>query len=144
MFDEKLKKIGLAYIALQVIILAKCAWFFALYGFGRVDSWNAAFFPANTVFLDFVFHEAMHVGIGILALWFGKNLKRIEWIKLVVVVFVAVALHNVGYWFSSSHAGIVYSAVDFAKDSAILLAFVVVGFFLARAWTRQKSRKQKI
>ena len=70
----------------------------------------------------------MHVAIGILALSFGWNIVKIKWGKLWLVVFAAVAVHNVAYWFTVAHQGIAYSAVDFVSDSLLLMAFVLAGF----------------
>ena len=130
--NKKLVRIALWYVLLQAIIWVKCAWFFALFGHGRAALFNLAAFSQEALVFNFWFHEAMHVGIGILALLFGKNLKRLEWVKLVAIIFVAVALHNVGYWLTKSHHSVGYSAFDFASDSVLLFAFVVAGF----AWTK--------
>ncbi len=138
MFNNRLRKIGLVYLALQAVIWAKCIAFFLLFGFGKSMDFNAQAFPAAALLFDFFFHNAMHVGIGILALLFGKNMQKIEWIKLVAVVFVAVALHNALYWFTASHPTAAYSAFDFARDSGLLLAFVVAGFALKKVLQLRK------
>jgi len=127
-------KVVLVYVALQVVIWAKSAVFFALYGAGRVANFNAYLFPQDAIALNFFFQEAMHVAIGILALLFGKNIGRIEWAKLVAVIFVAVFIHNLAYWFTNSHISVAYSAYDFASDSAMLLAAVLAGYVLKKIW----------
>ena len=140
-FKNKNLKVAITYVVLQVIIWIKCAAFYLLYGAGRVARFNAFLFPADAIAFNFFFHEAMHIAIGILALLFGKNLKKIEWLKLVAVVFVAVFIHNLAYWFTLSHASIAYSVIDFASDSVILFAVVLAGYLLNKLWIRFKKRK---
>jgi len=140
-FEKGNLRIAVTYVALQVVIWAKCALFFALYGAGRVAKSNEFLFPADAIAFNFFFHEAMHIAIGVLALLFGKNLKKIEWLKLVAIVFVAVFIHNLAYWFTWSHASISYSVFDFATDSVILLAVILVGYVLGKSWTQFKKRK---
>lgn len=129
-------KVALVYVALQVAIWIKCAAFFALYGAGRVANFNVYLFPPAAVSFNFFFHEAMHVAILILALLFGKNLKRIEWAKLVAVIIIAVFIHNFVYWFTNSHVSLAYSAYDLASDSVMLLAAVLTGYVLKKLWPR--------
>ncbi len=140
-FENGNLKVAIVYVVLQVIIWIKCTAFYLLYGAGRVAKFNSFLFPADAIAFNLFFHEAMHVAIAILALWFGKNLKKLEWIKLVAVVFVAVFIHNLAYWFTWSHANIAYSAVDFANDSVTLFAVVVVGYALNKIWIWFKQNK---
>jgi hypothetical protein len=107
-----------------------------LYGAGRVANFNAYLFPEAAVSFNFFFHEAMHVAIFVLALLFGKNLKRVEWAKLVGVVIVAVFLHNLAYWFTNAHSSFAYTVYDFFSDSAMLLAAVLAGYVLKKLWPR--------
>ncbi|MFA4855527.1 MAG: hypothetical protein WC634_03000 [archaeon] len=139
-------KVAIVYVALQVLIWIKCAAFFVIYGAGRVTNFNAYLFPPDAVFFNWVFHETMHVAILVLALLFGKNLKRVEWLKLVATVFVAVAVHNVAYWFTNSHSSVAYSAVDFASDSVLLFAAVLAGYALKKTWMHfgKKSGREKV
>ena len=141
-FEKGNLKIAITYVVLQVIIWIKCTAFYLLYGAGRVARFNEFLFPADAISFNFFFHEAMHIAIGVLALLFGKNLKKIEWLKLVAVVFGAVVIHNLAYWVTFSHESIAYSAFDFANDSVILLAVILVGYLLGKSWTRFKKRKQ--
>ena len=129
---SKLRKIAIAYIVLQAIIWVKCAAFFSLYGYGQIMPFNAHAFTKAAWLFDYVFHEGMHAGIGILALLFGKNMQRLEKRKLLAIIFVAVALHNVGYWLTRGHPSIAYSLLDIVRDVAILFAFVVAGHALER------------
>ncbi|MDP2973561.1 MAG: hypothetical protein Q8N60_00780 [Candidatus Diapherotrites archaeon] len=133
MFNKQNKKIAALYVALQGIIWAKTIVFFQLYGFGKAGNFNRVFFPQDAILFNFVFHETMHVAIGVLALLFGANMQKIELGKLTVVVFAAVSLHNVSYWFTKSHPSALLSLFDFASDYLILTAFVLVGFALNRA-----------
>ena len=146
MLKGKLRKIAAVYIALQVVIWVKSFAFFSLYGFGRVARFNRQFFSQDVILFDFLFHEAMHIGIGLLALWFGKNLKKLELLKLFAIVFIAVFLHNLAYWLTKSHKDILYSATDFASDSLILLAVIVVGYALGKKFSKKtvKSAQQNI
>ena len=140
-FEKGNLKVAIVYVVLQVIIWIKCAVFFYLYGNGSVTMFNRFLFPANAIAFSFFFHEAMHVAIGILALLFGKNLKKIEWTKLVAVIFAAVFIHNLAYWFTRTHTSIAFSAFDFASDSTILLAAVLAGYALNIIWMLMKKRK---
>ena len=141
-FENGNLKIAITYVVLQVIIWIKCTAFYLLYGAGRVASFNSFLFPTDAIGFNFFFHEAMHIAIGVLALLFGKNLKKIEWFKLVAVVFVAVFIHNIAYWLSFSHESLAYSAFDFTSDSVILLTVILVGYVLGKLWTHFKKRKQ--
>ena len=140
-FENGNLKVAITYVVLQSIIWIKCTAFYLLYGAGRVARFNEFLFPADAIAFNFFFHEAMHIAIGVLALLFGKNLKKIEWLKLVAVVFAAVFIHNLAYWFTWSHANISYSTFDFASDSMILLAVILVGYVLGKSWARFKKRK---
>ena len=129
-----------AYAAIQAAIWAKCALFFLWFGRGKVMQFSIGLFPQNAVFFDYYFHETMHVLIGICALWFGKNIQRFEVPKVAVIVLAAVALHNGIYWLTASHPSHAYSAVDFARDSILLFAFVAGGYAIGRiAWKRKQK-----
>jgi len=136
-------KIAIVYTVLQLVIWVKTVLYFLQYGGGRVADFSLAAFPAEAVLWDFVFHEAMHVSIGILALLFGARIKRIEWPKLVVIVFIAVAVHNFAYWLTASHPSIGISAIDFARDCVILLAFILAGFAFNKV-LRGRTRGRKV
>ena len=149
----KRHRVVLAYVLLQFVIWAKCLVFFSLFGHGKVGDFSVAEFPMWVILPDWFFHEAMHVGIGILALLYGRSLANVKWKSFWLAVFSAVALHNFAYWLTASHPSALYSAVDFVSDSVLLAAFVLAGFvFLNRnnrfkllksfrliAWTKKKS-----
>ena len=141
--NRKLRWIAIAYILLQVVIWVKCIAFFAWFGYGMSGTFNVTAFPEWALAFDFFFHSGMHFAIGILALLFGKSIGRVEWPKLVAVVFAAVAVHNVAYWFTASHQYAWYSALDFTRDSLILFAFVVAGHVFGKLWTKALKAKQK-
>lgn len=134
-------RIAVVYVALQVVIWIKCTAFFLLYGAGRVSYFSSYLFPPDAIAFNLFFHEAMHVAIGILALLFGKNLQRIEWAKLAAVIFTAVFIHNLAYWFTNSHISVAYSAYDFASDFVLLFAAVLAGYALKKIWRRFRAGK---
>ncbi len=131
----KLAKIEFAYIAIQVAIWSKCSVFFLLFGHGKVLPFNVSAFPKSALFFDWIFHALGHFAIGVLALLYGFSLKEFRLLHIVPRVFAAVLLHNVAYWFTYSHPTVLYSAVDFGSDSAILLSAVFAGFILGK-WKR--------
>lgn len=139
-FFGKNSLVAAVYLLLQAVIWIKCWVFFALYGAGRVMAANSFLFPQDAVVFNYYFHEAMHVAIGILALLFGKNLKKIEWLRLIAIIFGAVAVHNVAYWFTWSHPNILYSVYDFCYDSTLLLVVVLVGYFLGKIFSRRAAQ----
>ena len=143
MLNRGQKKIAIAYFVLQVIIWIKSALFFLWFGYGKSMPFSLTAFSQQALAFDFFFHNGMHVTIGVLALLFGRSLGKKQIAKLPLIVVAAVALHNVGYWFTASHPGIEYSLVDFARDSVILAAFVFAGFVFATVWTRHKASQQK-
>lgn len=143
MLDKKNTKIALVYMLLQAVIWIKSAAYFSMFGHGKVLSSSRSLFPQEALFFDFLFHEFMHVAIGILALSFGKNFEKLEWLKLVGMIAIAVFFHNVGYWFTASHPNIAYSVIDFIRDTIILLAFVVAGFYLKKPLTKLESFARK-
>jgi len=139
MFNRNLIRVSQAYIALQAVIWAKTAYFFFLYGHGKSMPFSLPAFTAGALEFDFFFHNGVHFAIAFLALFFGRNMKKIEWIKLVAVVLLAVVLHNVAYWLTASHPSLMYSVQDFARDSLLLLVFVVAGYVLKKIFERIKK-----
>jgi hypothetical protein len=142
--NKKLEKIALWYMLLQAIIWIKSALFFAWFGYGRAALFNIQAFTPEALAFNFWFHEAMHLGIAVLALLFGKNLKKLEGVKLAAIIFVAVGLHNLAYWFTRSHPSMLYNALDFVSDSAVLLAVVVAGFVFKRFLNKQTFKFLKL
>ena len=132
MLNKKQGRIAIVYVLLQVVVWAKSIWFFLLFGYGKVLHFNEAAFPAGMIVLDYFFHETVHVLIGLLALLFGYNMQKLDWNRLVAVVLVAVFLHNLFYWITASHPSIEYAVFDFARDFAILLLVVIVGFAIRK------------
>jgi len=140
MLNRNALRAAWAYAAIQAAIWAKCALFFCWFGRGKVMQFSIGLFPGNAIFFDYYFHETMHVLIGICALWFGKNIGKFEITKVTVIVFAAVALHDGIYWLTASHPSPAYSAVDFARDSVLLFAFVAAGFALGRLCGKPKQK----
>ncbi len=151
MFNQKERRVAIAYMALQVVIWAKCALFFAWFGHGKSMQFSLQDFPADAIQFDFFFHNGVHVLIGGLALLFGASLQKIELRKLAAVVLAAaklaaivaaaVALHNVAYWFTATHLGIEYTLFDFARDFVLLFAAVAAGFLLKVIWVKIKCKQ---
>ncbi len=129
--------IALAYLAVQAVVWAKSLYFFSLYGHGKSAVFSLDAFPAEALQFEHFFHNGVHVAIGVVALLFGMNLKRIDCVKLLAIVFIAVGLHNVGYWLTFSHPSPIHSIVDFTRDSLLLLAFIVAGFSLKKIFARR-------
>lgn len=139
-FSKRQRIIVIAYTILQLVIWAKCLVFFYYFGYGKVTDFSVAVFSQQVVFIDFLFHEFMHVAIGVLALLFGASFKKIKWKRLWIMVFAAVAMHNLAYWLTVSHSSIAYSAVDFVSDSVLLMIFVVAGSLLEKILPRLNKR----
>ncbi len=132
MAQNPLRRIALAYIFLQLIIWVKSAYFFSMFGHGKVLLFSVSSFPRDALFFDFYFHALMHGLIAILAVLFGKNLPQFKLGYVLPVVFAAVALHNFAYWLTYSHPSLLYTLLDFGSDSAILLSAVFAGFILSK------------
>ena len=130
--QDNLRRISIAYIAVQALIWVKSFAFYVVYGFGKVTPHNWAFFPKSVLSPDLIFHTLGHISIGVLALLYGKNLKEFKASKVIPAVFVAVFLHNVAYWLTNSHPSNFYSVIDFGLDAAMLLSFVALGFVLSK------------
>lgn len=128
MLPHKQLRIAKAYLFLQIVIWVKSAFFFMNFGHGKVLLFSVKDFPPGILVVDYWFHTAMHVLIGLLALLFGRGLEKFELKKILPLIFVAVALHNVGYWLTNSHPNLIYSVTDFVTDSIILTLAVWVGY----------------
>lgn len=143
MFNQKTRRIAVAYLVLQLIIWVKSALFFAWFGHGKSMQFSFYDFPESAIVFDYFFHNAVHFLIAALALLFGASLKKIEWQKLVAIMLAAVALHNAGYWFSATFPSIEYTLFDFTRDSVMLFAFVLAGFILRLLLHRAKKCQSK-
>lgn len=126
------RRIGAAYVALQLLIWAKCTAFFLFYGHGKAMLFSAASFPEGVLFYDWLFHELMHVSIGVLALLYGKNLSEFRVRRVLPRILLAVFIHNLFYWLTATHPSTLYSVLDFGSDSIILLSAVFAGFLLGK------------
>ena len=131
-YRGNVQRLFFLYIALQAIIWLKVAVFFFLFGTGvlasslsRVLS-GAASFPQ---LFDFAFHQSMHVLIFCIAVWFGSHAGRLPLKKSLALMLVAVALHNVAYWFTTPF-GAVFNAFDFIGDFAVLSLVILASHWL--------------
>ncbi|HLC93297.1 MAG TPA: hypothetical protein VJH23_06345 [archaeon] len=132
MLAAKLSKTELSYISLQIIIWAKCAIFFLLFGHGAVGVFNSGSFPQQAILLDYAFHTLAHIAIAILALVYGFLMKGFDILRLSKIVFIAVFLHNLGYWLTFSHPSALYSIADFGRDFLVLFIVIAAGFVLGK------------
>jgi hypothetical protein len=135
-----ISRIELFYVVLQLLIGVKCLFFFFFYGRGRAMPFSLFDFPSDALFFDFVFHELMHVLIGLLALVYGMNVPEFRVGFLLPRIFFAVFIHNFFYWLTNVHPSVIYSVIDFGSDSVILLSFVFTGFLLGK-WNKLKAFK---
>jgi len=126
------KRVIALYVIVQAVLWAKNAVFFFTYGHGKVVREIRPIVPSEISVLDFVFHFLVHVIIAVLAIAFGKNLLRFDFFEILTVVAIAVLLHDVGYWLTRSHPGVIYSILDFGLDCALLLSAIFAGFILSR------------
>ncbi len=121
------------YVTIQALILVKVIVFFFLFGHGAA-SFGQPFilslpligvpvFSNPFIVWEFFFHQLMHVFILFWTLLLAKHVVKVNWLDLGKLFFAAVVLHNVGYWFTSSHASLFYSLKDFATDFVFLALF---------------------
>ncbi|MBN2067907.1 MAG: hypothetical protein JW744_05555 [Candidatus Diapherotrites archaeon] len=151
MLSKQQKRIAIAYLALQAAVWAKSMLFFAWFGHGKAMEYSMQAFSNEALQFDFIFHNSVHVLIGLLAIGFGASLRNFELRKpgtalrsagkLAAFVLAAVAVHNFAYWFTAVHPSIEYSAFDFARDCALLLAAVVAGYAVKAAWLKIKCKQ---
>lgn len=125
------KRVFAFYLLIQIIIWVKVYFFFQWFGHGQVAVLGLPLLR-EILIADLVFHQIMHVLIAVAAFVFGKQLHDIKEIKLGVIVFVAVALHNAGYWFTGVYASPYAVASDFLNDFALLYSFIVMSHYFAK------------
>ena len=121
------------YVTIQALILVKVIVFFFLFGHG-----TAAFgqpfvlslpligvpvFSSPIIVWEFFFHQLMHIFILFWVLLLAKHVVKVNWLEIGKLFFVAVVLHNVGYWITASHPSILFSVHDFATDFIALVLF---------------------
>jgi hypothetical protein len=134
------------YVTIQALIFVKVVAFFSLFGHGVsyyglplvLDVPFAAVPLFGNLFhvWEFFFHQIMHVLILFWTLLLAKHIVKVNWATLGKLFFVAVVLHNVGYWFTASHPSLLFSAKDFVTDFVALALFFALfrlGFKLVPA-----------
>ena len=121
------------YVTIQAFIFIKVVVFFFL--FGRGISYVGQPLILNVPFAavplfgnlyqvwEFFFHQLMHILILFWVLLLAKHMIKVKWLELGKLFFIAVVLHNVGYWFTYSHPSLLYSLHDFAVDFVALVLF---------------------
>lgn len=123
------------YVTVQALIFVKVVAFYTLFGhgisyYGQPLLLNVPF-AAVPLFgnlfqvWEFFFHQLMHIFILFWVLLLAKHIVKLNWLEMGKLFFVAVVLHNIGYWFTYSHSSILFSLQDFATD------FVALFFFFA-------------
>ncbi len=121
------------YVTIQVLIFFKTIVFYFFFGKGISYAGQpllfAAPFVSVPVFLnaiqlwEFFFHQIMHILILFWTLLLAKHTVKVNWLELGKLFFVAVVLHNVGYWFTNTHPSLNFSIRDFATDFIALVLF---------------------
>jgi hypothetical protein len=140
------------YLSIQVVIWVKVLFTFFLFGVGIAYSSQPVLIHLPFVFVpafgnsfhvwEWVFHQIMHVGIALWVFLLAKHVQKIKWIELASLFLVAVVLHNIGYWLTSTHPSLEFSARDFLLDYFALWGFFL--FFLAMIHFLPRVRKMKI
>ena len=124
------------YVTVQAVIFVKVVAFFSIFGHGisyvgQPLILSAPFialplFGNNYQVWEFFFHQIMHVFILFWTLLLAKHVVKVNWLQLGKLFFIAVVLHNVGYWFTSSHPSVLYSLHDAATDFIALVLFFTI------------------
>jgi len=132
---KKYWRIFFFYLLVQIVIWIKAALFFQWFGAGQVSLSNQHLFPSQALLPDWVFHEAMHVLIAVAAFSFGRKLDKINYMKLFLIVLIAVVLHNIGYWLTNVFNTFYGLILDFAMDTIVLFAFIIASNYLAKKYS---------
>jgi hypothetical protein len=129
-------KLWIFYIGIQAAIWIKVFLFSVFFGtgisyLGQPSSFEFPLigFPvfADAVqFLEYGFHQSMHLLIGIWMFLFAKNVKKVIVGEIAVWFFFAVILHNIGYWVFRAHPSLAFSAFDFISDYLFLWFFFIL------------------
>lgn len=139
------------YVTVQAVIFIKVVAFYTMFGhgisyFGQPLMLNVPFM-AVPVFgnlyhvWEYFFHQLMHIFILFWTLLLAKHIVKVDWLALGKLFFIAVVLHNIGYWFTFSHPSLIFSLRDFATDFVALFLFFALfrlGFKLvpqSKKWT---------
>lgn len=139
------------YVTVQALILVKVLVFFFLFGHGtaafgqrfvlNLPLIGVPVFSSPIIVWEFFFHQLMHVFILFWVVLLAKHMVKVNWLELGKLFFVAVIMHNVGYWLTFTHESLLYSLKDFATDFIALFLFFALfrlGFKLvpqSKKWT---------
>lgn len=123
------------YLSIQVLIWIKVLFTFLLFGMGIAYSAQPVLIHLPFVFVpvfqnsfqvwEWLFHQVMHVSIALWVFLLAKHMRKIKFFEIATLFLVAVVLHNIGYWLTSAHPSLVYSANDFLLDYAALWGFFI-------------------
>lgn len=123
------------YLAIQVLIWIKVFFTFLAFGVGIAYSAQPVLIHLPFVFVpvfqnpfqvwEWLFHQVMHFSIALWVFLLAKHVQKIKFFEMAVLFVVAVVLHNMGYWLTSTHPSLVYSANDFLLDYVALWGFFV-------------------
>ncbi len=145
-YEEKLfKKHVLLYVAIQVVLWIKVSAFYFLYGQGILLRLIEPFytfapilspqvFASNLLVFDWLFHQLIHLSLGIMIFLFARRIKTISFAQLFPIVLFADVLHNVGYWFTNSFNSFNSLALDFVDDFVLMVLFICLFYFLSKQY----------
>ena len=132
----------LFYSSIQLIILFKVIIFFAWFGSGisyaglpvylDVPFASIPFFENNVQIWEYVFHQLMHVLIAVWVFLLAKNMKVFDAGSVAALFFIAVVMHNIGYWVTATHSSWLFSVNDFITDFVSLWVFFIAFHLLFR------------
>lgn len=127
------------FVFIQVLIWIKVVFAFFLFGVGITYSGLPVLISVPFAYLpafaysfqwgEWVFHQVMHVSIAAWVFLLAKHVRSWRWSEMSFLFLVAVSLHNVGYWLTSTHPSFLFSVRDFLFDY-----FTLWGFFLFFRW----------
>ncbi|MDP3742124.1 MAG: hypothetical protein Q8R15_02300 [Candidatus Micrarchaeota archaeon] len=145
-YDKALfKKHVWFYVAIQVVLWAKVTLFYFLYGQGILlrliePAYTLApllmpqVFTSGLLILDWLFHNLVHLALGVSIFLFARRVKKINLTELLLMILVADVLHNVGYWFTNSFTSLLSMGLDFVDDFVLMMLFFYLCYFLSKRY----------
>ncbi len=144
--ENSFKKHALLYIGIQVVLWAKVALFFYLYGKGVLLQVIEPFYTFAPILMpgifaspllvaDWAFHQLIHLSLAVMIFLFARRAPAPKIVQVIPIVLVADILHNVGYWFTNTFATTLDLVVDFGED---FFLFIVFYYLFAYAHKRYK------
>lgn len=145
-YNEKLfKKHVLFYVAIQIVLWVKLAVFYFLYGQGillRLIEPTYTFAPllmpqvftSNLLVLDWLFHQLIHLSLGVMVFLFARRVKALSLGQLFSIVLAADVLHNFGYWLTNSFSSSLEMYLDFVDDFVLMALFIYLFHFLCKRY----------